>query len=82
MLTLPYYLQSMRWIVPAGFMLGSAPAFYAVWGGWRIASAILPVRIFEAGDEMLYSMYQRMVLFCFENLSGIEVCSVFKSLTY
>jgi lysophosphatidiate acyltransferase len=64
MLTLPYYLQSLRWIVPA---------FYAVWGSWRVVSAVLPVRVFEAGDEMLYSMYQRMVLFCFENLSGIQV---------
>jgi hypothetical protein len=73
MLTLPYYMQSMRWVVPAGFLLGSAPVYYAVWGGWRIVSAVLPARVFEAGDEIMYSMYQRLILFFFHSVSGIEV---------
>ena len=77
MLTLPYYLQSLRWMVPAGCMLGSSPAYYAVWLGWRCVTSVLPVRIYEAGDEVLYSLYQRLILFFFENLSGIEVCDAF-----
>jgi lysophosphatidate acyltransferase len=73
MLNLPYYLQSLRWVAPAGFMLGTAPAYYALWGGWRVISSVLPSRVFEAGDEVLYSLYQRLVLFFFENCSGVEV---------
>lgn len=73
MLTLSYHLQSMKWIVPAGFMLGTAPSYYALWGSWRILSSVLPARVFEAGDEFLYSLYQKLILFFFENCSGTEV---------
>lgn len=73
MLTLCYYLRSARWMVPAGFMLGTAPTYYSVWGAWRILTSVLPTRVFEAGDEFLYGLYQRLILFFFENCSGAEI---------
>ena len=73
MLTLMFHLRSMRWVASAGFMLGTAPTYYAVWGTWRIASALLPTRVYEYGDEFLWATYQRLILFFFENCSGVEV---------
>lgn len=73
MLTLCYYLRSAQWMIPAGFMLGTAPAYYSVWGTWRILSSVLPARVFESGDEFLYGLYQKLILFFFENFSGAEI---------
>ena len=79
MFSLPYVLKSVAWIVPAGFMYGTAPTFILVWGGWRVATALLPNKIYEKGDDFLYSLYQKLVLFFFENCSGVKVSHVFKS---
>ncbi len=75
-LNVPYYLQYIKWAIPAAFMFGTAPTYFVVWGGWRVITLLLPTRIYEAGDEFLYSMYQRMVLFFFENCSGVEVSKI------
>jgi len=63
----------MRWVFSAGFMLGTAPTYYAFWGGWRVLSGLLPSRVFEYGDEILYGLYQKLILFFFENCSGVEI---------
>ena len=74
MFSVPYILKSIAWIVPAGIMYGTAPTFMIVWGGWRVVTAVLPNKIYEKGDDFLYSLYQKFVLFFFENCSGVKVC--------
>lgn len=66
-------MSNLRWAVPASVMLGSAPTYWGIWGGWRTVTIILPRRVYEIGDDFLYSLYQKLVLFFFENLSGVEV---------
>ena len=36
---------------------------------------MLPSWVYQAGDDFLYSMYQRMVLFFFEHCTALKVCS-------
>ena len=74
MITLLYHLQSLRWIVPAVFMLGTASTYYIVWGGFRLITSVMPSRVFQVGDDMMYSLYQRLILFFFEYYTGVEVC--------
>ncbi|ELT96978.1 hypothetical protein CAPTEDRAFT_217174 [Capitella teleta] len=69
----PYILKKAAWIVPAGFMYGTAPTFILVWGSWRMATALLPKKVYEVGDDFLYSLYQKLVLFFFENCSGVKI---------
>lgn len=73
MLTLAFYIPSLRWMVPAGAILGSAPAFYTIWGTWRVASLVLPSRVYEKGDEFLYSLYQKLILFFFEKTLDTKI---------
>jgi len=75
MITLLYHVQSLRWIVPAAFMLGTAPVYCAVWGCCRVLTSVLPSRVFKVADDTMYSLYQRLVLFFFEYCTGVEVCS-------
>ncbi|XP_046565821.1 1-acyl-sn-glycerol-3-phosphate acyltransferase epsilon-like [Haliotis rubra] len=73
LLSLLVYLQSLRWVVPTAVMLGSAPAYITAWMAVRMATAILPRRYYRRGDDLLYSAYQRLVLFFFENYTGVEI---------
>ena len=73
MFTLLYHLQALKWILPAVFMLGSAPTYLLIWCGWRTFTVILPTNVYIKGDDFLYSLYQKLVLFFFENYTGVEV---------
>lgn len=66
-------LQHFKWIVPGFVIVGTAPCYLAVWGAWRLLSAALPYRIYQQGDDTLWAIYQRLVLFFFETYSGTEV---------
>ena len=67
------YLDAMRTAVPAVILLGSAPNFWLIWCGWRGLTAVMPNKVYQVGDDFLYSMYQRMVVFFLENFSGVDV---------
>lgn len=54
-------------------MMGTAPAYVLSWSAWRLLSAILPGRPFHVMDDLFYAVYQSMVLFFFENYTGVEV---------
>ncbi|KAG7258738.1 hypothetical protein CRUP_018138 [Coryphaenoides rupestris] len=54
-------------------MLGSAPAYLLSWAAWRLLSAPLPARLYHRVDDRLYCIYQSMVLFFFENYTGVEI---------
>lgn len=73
LLSLVVHTYSLRYWFPATVMLGSAPAYLLSWGAWRLLSTVLPARMYHKLDDRLYSMYQSMVLFFFENYTGVEV---------
>ncbi|XP_037321431.1 1-acyl-sn-glycerol-3-phosphate acyltransferase epsilon isoform X1 [Pungitius pungitius] len=73
LLSLVVHTYSLRYWFPATIMLGSAPAYLLSWGAWRLLSTVLPARMYHKLDDRLYSMYQSMVLFFFENYTGVEI---------
>lgn len=54
-------------------MMGTAPTYVLAWGAWRLLSAVLPARFYREVDDRLYTIYQSMVLFFFENYTGVQV---------
>lgn len=75
LLSLVLHMYSLRSVLPAAVMLGSAPTYLLAWGAWRLLSACLPSRVYQAVDDRLYCVYQSMVLFFFENYTGVQVSS-------
>ena len=74
MLTLLVLLQNLRWMVPTTLMMGAAPGYLTAWAAWRAMSLCLPNWVYVKGDDFLFTTYQRHVLFCFETLTGVQVC--------
>ncbi|XP_032070934.1 1-acyl-sn-glycerol-3-phosphate acyltransferase epsilon-like [Thamnophis elegans] len=67
------HVYSLRYVLPAAVMLGTAPTYILAWGAWRLLSALLPARFYPRVDDRLYTLYQSMVLFFFENYTGVQV---------
>lgn len=75
LLSLVLHMHSVRCVLPAAVLLGTAPTYIMAWGAWRLLSALLPSRFYQAVDDRLYCVYQSMVLFFFENYTGVQVRS-------
>lgn len=73
LLSLVVHTYSLRYWLPATVMLGTAPAYLLSWGAWRLLSTVVPARLYHRLDDRLYCIYQSMVLFFFENYTGVEV---------
>lgn len=73
LLSLVLHMYSMCCVLPAAVLLGTAPTYVLAWGAWRLLSAFLPSRFYQAVDDRLYCIYQSMVLFFFENYTGVQV---------
>lgn len=73
LLSLVVHTYSLRYWFPATIMLGTAPAYLLSWGVWRMLSTVLPASIYHKIDDRIYCIYQSMVLFFFENYTGVEV---------
>ncbi|KAM7385681.1 hypothetical protein PAMP_001747 [Pampus punctatissimus] len=73
LLSLVVHTYSLRYWFPATIMLGTAPAYLLSWGTWRLLSTILPAKVYHKLDDRLYCIYQSMVLFFFENYTGVEI---------
>ncbi|XP_032324684.1 1-acyl-sn-glycerol-3-phosphate acyltransferase epsilon isoform X2 [Camelus ferus] len=73
LLSLVLHMYSMRCVLPAAVLLGTAPTYVLAWGAWRLLSAFLPSRFYQAVDDRLYCIYQSMVLFFFENYTGVQI---------
>uniref|UniRef100_A0A8C3ETS9 1-acylglycerol-3-phosphate O-acyltransferase 5 n=1 Tax=Corvus moneduloides TaxID=1196302 RepID=A0A8C3ETS9_CORMO len=73
LLSLVLHTYSMRYVLPAAVMMGTAPTYMLAWGAWRLLSAVLPARFYREVDDRLYTIYQSMVLFFFENYTGVQV---------
>jgi len=61
------------WIIAVWCQLGTSPVYYAVWLIWKCATLAFPRWVYESGDDFLYSLYQRMILFFCQYCSGVEV---------
>ncbi|KAF6731523.1 1-acyl-sn-glycerol-3-phosphate acyltransferase epsilon [Oryzias melastigma] len=72
LLSLVVHTYSLRYWFPATIMLGTAPAYILSWGVWRMLSTVLPASIYHKIDDRIYCIYQSMVLFFFENYTGVE----------
>lgn len=73
LLSLIVHTYSLRYCIPAAVMLGTAPVYLLSWGAWRLLSTVLPARLYHTVDDHIYTVYQSMVLFFFENYTGVEV---------
>lgn len=66
-------LKWMWWIYPVWCMLATGPVYFAVWFIWRCVSLALPRYLYESGDDFLYSLYQKMVLYFCQYCSGVKL---------
>lgn len=73
LLSLVLHTYSMRYLLPGVVLLGSAPTYLLAWALWRVLSALLPARLYQCVDDRLYCVYQNMVLFFFENYTGVQI---------
>ncbi|KAM9559810.1 uncharacterized protein ACWYII_015600 isoform 2-T2 [Salvelinus alpinus] len=73
LLSLVVHTYSLRYWFPAVVMLGTAPAYVLSWGACRVLTAVLPSRLYRRMDDHLYNIYQSLVLFFFENYTGVEI---------
>ncbi|KAL7988008.1 hypothetical protein Chor_006927, partial [Crotalus horridus] len=73
LLSLVLHTYSMRYVLPAAVMMGTAPTYILAWGAWRLLSTLLPARFYHQVDDRLYTIYQSMVLFFFENYTGVQL---------
>nr|XP_004663222.1 1-acyl-sn-glycerol-3-phosphate acyltransferase epsilon [Jaculus jaculus] len=73
LLSLVLHTYSMRYLLPGVVLLGSAPTYLLAWTVLRVLSAFLPAWIYQRLDDRFYCVYQNMVLFFFENYTGVQI---------
>ncbi|XP_042901542.1 1-acyl-sn-glycerol-3-phosphate acyltransferase epsilon isoform X1 [Parasteatoda tepidariorum] len=66
-------LKHVKMVVPTIVMFGVVPQYFIVWVMWRCLTCVLPNWIYQYGDDMYYSVYQKFVLFFFEQVAGTKV---------
>ena len=76
-------LGLLRYLIAVTILAGAAPNYFLIWIVWRGISIFLPSQhIYQIGDDFLYSMYQRTVVFFFEHCTGQKVTTVLISHQY
>lgn len=73
LLTLVFNYKSIKWFLPFTVIIGTIPSFVIYWLTLRAITLVLPHSVYRRGDDFLYELYQRQLLFFFENFSGIKV---------
>ncbi|KAG8178308.1 hypothetical protein JTE90_026279 [Oedothorax gibbosus] len=66
-------LKHVKMVVPSIIMFGVVPQYFFVWIAWRFMSCVLPHWVYQAGDDIYYSIYQKFVLFFFEHVAGTQL---------
>ncbi|XP_055945741.1 1-acyl-sn-glycerol-3-phosphate acyltransferase epsilon-like isoform X2 [Argiope bruennichi] len=66
-------LKHVKMVVPTIVMFGVVPQYFFIWIAWRFMSCLLPNWIYQAGDDIYYSVYQKFVLFFFEHVTGTKL---------
>ena len=73
MLSVLVHTRSLRFALPAFVLVGVSPHFVVSWLALRLASSVLPRRVFERLDESAYDAYQSLVVYFFETYAGTKV---------
>lgn len=73
MIALAYHIRSLRLTSSVVYVVVTTPSALAVWSVAKTLSFILPRKIGNAGDELFYAMFQRMLLFLFEDMTGTQI---------
>lgn len=73
MFTVILHLNSLRYLVPAGMMVGCAPVYLRAFFGCHALKYVLPVRWYQALEDTVWGTFQRVVEFFFEHYTGVEV---------
>ncbi|CAF1053197.1 unnamed protein product [Rotaria sordida] len=67
-------INSIRVVIPAISLFGSAPTFFVVWFLSRLITFLFcPHYIYRRCDDYLYSLYQKFVLFFFEHWTNTKI---------
>ena len=79
MISVLHGIFALRSAIPLVFTLSVAPPYFCVWAIMRAVSALLPNRsmIYRHVDDMMYDVYQTVVVFFLETYAGTEVLLCF-----
>ena len=66
-------LGYIRYVIATVVLTAAAPIYFLLWAVWKAISIAFPAWVYQAGDDFLYSMYQRMVVFFFEHCTRLKV---------
>ena len=66
-------IYTLKSKIPVLTLFGSAPIFFTGWIFIRLATSISSREIYRISDDYFYSMYQRFVLFFFENWVNVKI---------
>lgn len=70
-------INSLRFALPVVTLFGTAPTVISFWFLIRsVTYALFPPHIYRRCDDHLYSMYQRLILFFFQNWVNVKVSLV------
>lgn len=68
-----FAIHSLKFTIPVVSLFGSAPTFFTGWIFIRLITAISSKEIYRISDDYFYAMYQRFVLFFFENWVNVKI---------
>ena len=77
LLTLAFHHKTLKWLLPFTFAASSLPSFLFYWLSLRILTAALPSNYFRKGDDLLYEIFQKQILFFIQNFTRIKVIIIF-----
>ncbi|CAF0957094.1 unnamed protein product [Rotaria sordida] len=66
-------INSLRFALPIVTLFGTAPTFFTFWFLLRSITFVFPPHIYRRCDDHLYSIYQRLVLFFFQNWVHVKI---------
>jgi lysophosphatidate acyltransferase len=56
-----------------GLVVVHCSTFALLWSAWKLVSLALPARLYHRGDDFLFEMYQRHIIFAFETAAGLKL---------
>lgn len=67
-------INSLKLSIPILSLFGSAPTYFLLWSLLKsVTSIFFSPEIYRIYDDHLYSIYQRFVLFFFQNCLSVKV---------
>uniref|UniRef100_T1JBV5 Phospholipid/glycerol acyltransferase domain-containing protein n=1 Tax=Strigamia maritima TaxID=126957 RepID=T1JBV5_STRMM len=62
-----------RSFFPVVVLVGVVPQLYTMWLSWRVVSFCLPKWLYQRGDDAVFLIYQRIILYFFEHWVKAEI---------